>query len=387
MRATIELGRISGVRVGLHWSVLGIVVLLITILSVRLPNIAEGYPWGLYLLAAAVTAVLFVASLFAHEMAHAIMARRNGVDVDGITLWLLGGVARLRSEALTPGAELRISGIGPVTSLGVAAVFGAVAWLVDTAGLGQLSMSVFRYLAGINVLLAVFNVIPAAPLDGGRILRAVVWAWRGDRLTATVLAARAGRLFGFVLIGLGFIQAISGVGLGLWWILLGLFVVTMASAEEHQARISTALSGLRVRDVMTAHPETAQAERNVAEFLQDVALLRRHSAFPLLDASGRLQGLVTLNRIRSIPLERRPSTSLREAACPPGEIPLAEPDDPLPALLARLNGCSDGRALVFTHGKLVGIVSPSDVARAAALHGVGVPPGGGADITDWRHLR
>lgn len=267
-------------------------------------------------------------------------------------------------------------------------MFGVVAWLVDTVGLGQLGVSMFSYLAGINVVLAVFNLIPAAPLDGGRILRAVVWAWRGDRLTATVWATRSGRLFGFVLIGLGLIQAIYGAGLGVWWILLGLFIVTMASAEEHQARITTALSGLRVRDVMTANPETVQPDRSVAEFLRDVALLRRHSAFPLLDDIGRLQGLVTLNRIRSIPVQQRASISLREAACPPGEIPLAEPGDPLQELLARMNGCTDGRALVFAEGELVGIVSPSDITRAAALHGVGVTlTSGGADITEEGPLR
>ncbi len=112
-------------------------------------------------------------------------------------------------------------------------------------------------------------------------------------------------------------------------------------------------------------------------------MLRRHSAFPLLDDSGRLQGLVTLSRIRSIPIDRRTATPLREAACPPSEIPLAKPDDPLSTLLARLNGCADGRTLVLADGELVGIVSPSDIARAAALHGVGVSlGGGGADITD-----
>ncbi len=383
MKSTVRLGRIAGVAVGVHWSVLAIVVLIIAGLSTHFNGIVPGYPWAAYLLAAVVAAVLFVLSLLAHEMAHAIVAQRNGVEVDGITLWLLGGVARLRGEAATPGADFRISAIGPITSLLVAAVFGVATWVAELADINSLMVAVPRYLAAINVVLAVFNTIPAAPLDGGRILRAAVWAWRGDRFTATVVAARAGRVFGFTLIALGLLQAISGTGGGLWFILLGLFVVTMASAEERHARTTTALAGVRVRDIMTANPETADANSTVTEFLRDIALLRRHSTFPLLDHTGRLQGLVTLNRIRAVPPEQRANTLLREVACPPDEIPRAQPDEPLSALLPRLTGCADGRALVVDNDDLLGIVSPSDISRAAALHGLGVQFGtGGADIAE-----
>ena len=179
MTSTVRLGRIAGVAVGVHRSVLAIVVLVVAGLSAHLPRIVPGYPWGAYLLAAVVAVALFVASLLAHEMAHAIVAQRNGVEVDGITLWLLGGIARLRGEAPTPGVDFRISVIGPVTSLVVAGVFGAAAWLAELADLNGLVVAVPSYLAAINVVLAIFNTIPAAPLDGGRILRAAVWAWQG----------------------------------------------------------------------------------------------------------------------------------------------------------------------------------------------------------------
>lgn len=383
MTPTVRLGRIAGVAIGVHWSVLAIVMLIIAGLSTHFTRIVPGYPWAAYLLAAVLAAVLFVLSLFAHEVAHAIVAQRNGVEVDGITLWLLGGVARLRGEAPTPGADFRISAIGPVTSLLAAAVFRAAAWLAELGDMNTLVVAVPSYLAAINVVLAVFNAIPAAPLDGGRILRAAIWAWRGDRLTATVVASRAGRVFGFTLIALGLLQVISGIGGGLWFILLGLFVVTLASAEEHHARTSTALAGIRVRDIMSEHPETADSDSTIAEFLRDVALLRRHSAFPLLDRGGQLQGLVTLNRIRAIPPERHATTLLREVACPLAEIPLAQPDEPLSALLPRLRGCADGRALVVASGDMLGIVSPSDISRATALHGLGVRLGtSGADIAE-----
>lgn len=372
MKATVKLGRIAGVAVGVHWSVLAIVVLLVAGLSVHFPDIAPGYPPAAYLLAAVVAAVLFVASLLVHEMAHAIVAQRNGVEVDGITLWLLGGVARLRGEAATPGADFRISAVGPASSLLIAAGFYGLVWLGVVTDVNDLVLSVSNYLALINVVLAVFNTIPAAPLDGGRILRAAIWAWRGDRFTATMVAARAGRIFGFALIILGILQAIDGGFGGLWWVLLGLFVVTMANAEEQQTRLTTALAGVRVRDVMTANPETVDGDLTITDFLNHVALLRRHSSFPLLDAGGGLAGLVTFNRIRAVPAELRETTLLREVAAAPEEIPVARPDEPLTELLTRLSGGTDGRALVFADQRLVGIVSPSDISRAAALHGLGV---------------
>ncbi|OBJ73090.1 site-2 protease family protein [Mycobacterium sp. 1274756.6] len=372
MKATVKFGRIAGVAVGAHWSVLAIVALLVAGLSVQLPQIEPGYPTAAYLAAAVLAATLFVVSLLGHELAHAVVAQRNGVDVEGITLWLLGGIARLRGDAPSPGADFRISAVGPASSLLIAAGFYGLMWLGTQAEATPLLVAVAAYLAVINVVLAVFNTIPAAPLDGGRILRSAIWAWRGDRYTATMVAARAGRIFGFVLIALGILQALGGAGFGgLWWVLLGLFVVTMANAEEQQLRTTTALAGVRVRDVMTADPETIGGDVTVADFIQHTALGRRHSSFPVLDHAGRLSGLVTLNRIRAVAPDQRATTVLQEVACPPAEAPVAHPDEALTALLPRLSGCTDGRALVLADNALVGIVSPSDISRAAALHGLG----------------
>ncbi|RSM85265.1 site-2 protease family protein [Kibdelosporangium aridum] len=374
MKATIRLGRIAGVPVGLHWSVFGIAALLLVGLAAELPRAFPGRWPGWYLLAAVLAIGLFVLSLLAHELSHAVVARRNGVKVEGITLWLLGGVARFGGEALTPGAEFRIAVVGPAVSAVTAAGFFLLSWLTEAGELFMLGAGVFGYLAWINLLLAAFNLIPAAPLDGGRVLRAAVWRWRGDRLIATVWAARAGRGFGFLLIGFGLFRALSGTGFGLWWVLLGLFVATMAGAEEHQARTGAALEGMRVQDVMTANPETAPADITVADFVRDVVMTRRHSAFPLLDSHGGLQGLVTLNRLRSVPVERREDSILREIACPPNQIPLVRPDEPLSTLLPLMNGCADGRALVLADDRLVGIVSPSDISRAVAIHALHYSP-------------
>ncbi len=226
-----------------------------------------------------------------------------------------------------------------------------------------------------------FNLVPAAPLDGGRILRAALWAWRGDPYRATVWSARAGRVFGFLLIGVGGFRRVTADLSGLWWVLLGLFVVNMASAEERQAQVGAALAGLRVREVMTPRPETADGGSTAGDFLRDVAILRRHSAFPLVAPDGTVEGMITMNRLRDVAPERREHTTLREVACPPEGIPTPTPDEPLSALLYRMAGCTDGRALVFDDGRLVGIVSPSDISRTATWCGLGVGWRDGADLT------
>jgi Zn-dependent protease/predicted transcriptional regulator len=367
MKSSLPLGRIAGVRVQVDVSVVVVVVILVVTLAFgRFPLVLPGRSTVGYLAAAVVAAVMFMASVLTHEVAHAVVARRNGIQVESITLWLFGGVAQLKGDPRSPGADLRIAVVGPLTSLVLGVAFGAVAFGLSLAGVGGLPVAVIGYLAGINVVLAIFNLVPAAPLDGGRVLRAVLWAiWR-DQQRAALAAGRAGRVFGYLLVGLGLLQVAYGSGFsGLWLVLIGLFVVSAAAAEEQHARLGSLLRGVVVGDVMTAHPVVADPAQTVDEFIQRIALTHPFSSYPLTDPTGRLNGLVTLNRVRSVPAERRASTELSEIACRPDEIPTARPDEPLAELLPRMAGCADGRAIVTDqNGAVVGVVSPSDVSRA-----------------------
>lgn len=391
---TFTLGRIAGIRVGVNASVLVIVLVIAGGLALgRFPLVLPGRSTAAYVVAGLIAAVTFLASLLAHELAHAIVARRNGIEVEGITLWLLGGVARLKGGAGSPGVEFRIAGVGPLTSLVLGVAFGAcavVARLLDADGL---PVAVLEYLAVINVVLAVFNLIPAAPLDGGRLLRALLWRVRGDAWSSAVTAARAGRFFGFALIALGILQLVTGRGLGgLWLALIGLFVVNAATAEEQHAHVSGRLGGLAVGHVMSTPAMTADPDQTVERFLHDVALVQRFSTYPLVDRAGAITGLVTLNRLRSVPLAARATTRLREVACSPADIPVARPDEPLTALLPRLEGCADGRAVVIHDGRVVGVLSPSDIARTVQLADLAAfdrypGAGGGADVSRAPHFR
>jgi Zn-dependent protease len=365
MTASFRLGRIAGVPVGVNWSVLVIFVLIAAGLSAgQFPRAYPHHSAWAYAAAGIGAAVVFLLGLLAHEVSHAVLAQRNGISVKGITLWLFGGVAELRGEADTPGAELRIAGVGPLVSLVIGVVFGGIATLLAMAGLDNLAVGTFGWLGGINVALAVFNVLPAAPLDGGRLLRAALWKWRGDRTWAAVVAARAGRALGWVLIALGLVQFLLGTAVGgLWLALIGWFLLGAAGAEERQAELGEALAGVRVADVMSTNPQTVPADIRVAEFIDRYLFGYRHTVFPLAD-DGRPVGLVSLDRVRQVPPEQRANTGLREVACGPGDLTISNPDEPLTELLPRLNQCADGRALVVTDGRLVGIVSPSDVSRA-----------------------
>ncbi|MEB3370996.1 site-2 protease family protein [Saccharopolyspora mangrovi] len=371
MNATIPLGRIAGVRVGLHWSVAGIVALVAVGLAyVQLPTAFPGHSPFSYALAGVAAAALLLGSLLTHELAHAVVARRNAVDVDGITLWLLGGVAHLRGEARTPGADLRIAGIGPMTSGALALAFGLLGWLVHLAGAHVLIVAVLGYMALLNIVLAVFNVLPAAPLDGGRVLRAVLWWWRGDRYRAALWSARAGLGLGGLLVLGGVVQLARQSAEGLWSTLLGLFLLAMAGAETRQARIAAALASTLVGDVMSHPVETASGHSTVEKLLSGSAAPLRHQQVPIVDHAGSVQGVVSLRRLHAVPADQRSTTTLREVAAPMERVPTARTDEPLSGMLARLSSITDGHILVLSGSDVLGIIAPSDINRVAAERGL-----------------
>ncbi|WP_326609241.1 site-2 protease family protein [Streptomyces scopuliridis] len=378
MRATFTLGRIAGVRIGVHWSVLVIFVLIaFSLAQGRFPQTYPGHTPLLYWGAALATAVVFFASLLAHELAHAIVARRNGVQVDDIVLWLLGGVARLRSEASTPAAELRVAGVGPLVSLLLGVFFGLCAWLLRLGSAPGLLVEATAWLAGINVLLAVFNAIPAAPLDGGRLLRAVLWWRSGDRYRATAGATAAGRAFGWFLVVAGFLLFVTSRALGaLWLALIGWFLIGAATTEGRQAQLKNLLAGVPVRQAMTPDPVVVPRSLSVSEFLGDPRYRYRHSAFPVVGPDGNALGLLTLERARHS-AAADPGARVTDAMRPLPEVLTAAPGDSLVDLLPRMRPGAEFRVLVLDGDRLLGIVSPSDVSRTVSWLSSSRPAGWG----------
>jgi Zn-dependent protease/CBS domain-containing protein len=361
----VRLGTIFGIEVRADWSLLLIIVLLTwSLADVSFPSLVDRYRSAEYWVAAFGTTLLFLASLLAHELSHSVVARRLGIQVRDITLWLFGGVSRLEGEARTPRGDFQIAFAGPAMSIAIGIVFTVLAIAVRLADGSPLAIAALFWLGGINLLLAVFNLIPAAPLDGGRVLRAFLWRRSGDHDRAAVQAARAGRFFGWVLVFLGVLEFIGGgdVG-GLWLVFLGWFLLGAARAEEEQVLTQHALQGVRVGDVMTHSPVTAPADISIADMLNDYVLSHHCSAFPLVDRDGRVVGLLTLQQCKRVPPDQRATTPARAVATPIDQVPTASPDELLVPVLQRAADAG-GRILAMRDGQLVGIVTPTDVTRA-----------------------
>ena len=370
MNQNIRLGRIAGISVGINWSIVAIFALLAWELAdLVLPGDHPHEANAIYWVVGIAATVLFFVSLLAHEVSHAVVAKRNGIGVRRITLWLFGGVSELESDTLTPGADFRVAVAGPVTSFVLAGVFGAFGILLHRAGGGEgVVGSALGWLAWINLLLGGFNLMPAAPLDGGRILRAALWRRSGDRVRASTTAAHAGEVFGYVLVALGILEFLTVSFLGLWFVFLGWFLLSAARGEKNDVVMRSTLADVHVRDIMTHDPTTFWSTTTVADLIDNQLYRYRFSTYPLVASGGQLDGLTTMGRIRHVPTHLRGTTRLIDTACPLSDVPVGLPGEPIPDLLQRMQASPDGRAFVIDEtGRLVGIVSPSDVARHVQL--------------------
>ena len=370
MTASLRFGRIAGIPVGASWSALLIALLIAWSLGGQLlPAQVPGLAPAAYWLAGAAGAGLFLASLLAHEIGHALVARRAGLRVRGITLWLLGGVAQLEDEPASPGDELRVAIVGPAVSLALAVGFGLAAVALSVAGGPALAGVVVAWLALANAVLAVFNLLPAAPLDGGRVLRGLLWRRHGNRVRASVTASRAGVWVGSGLIGYGLLGALTGWGIGtLWTALIGWFLVTAARQERDQALLGRGLGGLRADQVMATAPAVAPAWFTVDAFLRNYVEPWQATILPLRSFDGHPAGVVTAAALYAVPHDRRHIVRAGDVAIPMSALLVVAPDQPVGDLTARLAG---GRtvAMVVDGGQLLGLITADDLARAAAQGG------------------
>ena len=363
MREHLRLGRIAGIPVGLNLSVVVIFVLVVTMVATQtLPGAVDGYPTGAYWAVGVLVGLLFFASLLAHELAHALVARRHGVKVEQITLWMLGGVAQLAGEPPTPAADLQIAAAGPLTSLAAGVAFGAVAGLSAGVAGPALLTAGFAWLAGINVLLGVFNLLPGAPLDGGRILRGLLWRHHHDRTRAALTAGRAGRGLGMVMIWLGITELLfttNPIG-GLWMMLLGWFLVMAATGEVQTTSQHALLAGMTVRSAMTPDP-VCLPEYQLVEAVLGRVLADQHTSYPVVSFEGRPVGLVTTVKLAALPAPARAERRVGELAVRLPAVPTAGPDEALADVLDRAGGRLP--VLVIERGELIGLVTATDTSR------------------------
>ena len=365
MSSSIRLGRLFGIDIGANWSLVFVFALITwTLANQVLPVDVPGQPALAYWVAGAVGAVAFYACLLAHELAHALVATRNGVKVAGITLWLFGGVSQLDGEPKNAGAEALIAVVGPLTSLAVALITFVLALLPFPALIGDL----LAWLALVNVALALFNLVPAFPLDGGRLLGAFFWWRQGTRQRGVHSAVRIGRVFAYLMIAFGVFELFTGSVLnGIWIAFVGWFLLSAGSSEEAGTAIRGLLRSVPVSAAMTSPVVTVPDWVTVDQFIESVAPQHRFTTYPVHDPSGQLTGIVRLGDLVRMPAGARAQQRLRDRARPISEVPTTRPDEDLAALLQRIGPGLEQRVLVFDKGQLVGIVSPADVARLLAV--------------------
>jgi Zn-dependent protease/CBS domain-containing protein len=365
MHASLRIGRVAGVEIGVNWSWLVIFGLISWSLGAAIfPESNPGLGDGAYVAMAVVAAVLFFGSLLLHELGHAVVAQREGMEIEGIVLWLFGGVAQFKGLFPSANAELRIALAGPAVSLAIGVAMLALGAL---APLPPEIDGVVTWLGGINILLLVFNMLPALPLDGGRVLRALLWRASGDFTRATRTAGGLGQAFGQAMIFGGILLLfLTGAVGGLWLALIGWFLFAAAGAEARMATIAAALRPLRVSDAMARRPETAAGDMTLAGFANGVFADSRHAAYPVLDGPEVL-GAVSYRDVAAVAPEDWGLTRVRDVARPVGELLVLAPDDNLGDAATSLAQDDLGRALVLDQGALAGLLSMTDVARLIEL--------------------
>jgi Zn-dependent protease/predicted transcriptional regulator len=365
MGGTVTLFKVRGIPVKVHMSWLVVFGLIAWSLAAgyfpqQLPDLPMVTYWANGMLAAA---LLFV-SVFLHELSHSIVAIRYGIPVSGITLHIFGGVSQLTREPDRPGAEWNMAVVGPLTSLALA---GALAVLLRFIDLPPSAAAVTRYLAMMNALLGAFNLLPGFPLDGGRLLRAVLWKASGDLRWATRTAGQAGVGVAAFLMGIGILQTIGGnfVG-GLWLLLIGLFLRQAAQGSSRQQQIREALGPLTVGKVMSREVIQVPADLPVARLVEEVFWPHHVSSFPVVEGE-RVVGLVTVDQLKRVPRAAWPDTRVRDLMHPLGEGLQAAPGDTLWSAFEKLVANGVGRLAVLDGGRLVGYLSIKDVTHILAV--------------------
>jgi Zn-dependent protease/CBS domain-containing protein len=364
MSGNISLGRVFGIPLRLNYTWF-IIFALVTYSLVLYPLVEPPYPTiEQRIILGILTSLLFFASIITHELAHSILAIRNNIPVKEITLFVFGGVSQITKEATHPRAELSIAIVGPLTSLALAGIFYGLHFLL--AGAQQiLAASLMQWLAWINVFLAVFNLIPGFPLDGGRIFRALVWHRTHDYHRATRIATKVGQGIAYAFIVAGGIVLIFALQLwlnGVWLIFIGWFLRDAARASYQQVLLRDALIGITARQVTDYDCPLIPPHLNLMELVQQHILPTGRSCF-LISWGAELEGMVTLQQIKKVPRTRWAITSVQDIMTPASKLKVAYADQDILSVLQEMNGESANHIPVIEAGKIIGIINREDIAR------------------------
>jgi Zn-dependent protease/CBS domain-containing protein len=362
--AGVPLFSVLGIRVVAHYSWFAIAALIVWALTVGwFPRVLPGRPVPHYITLGVITAFFFFASVLVHELMHSIVAVKNGIPVRRITLFLFGGVAEILREPSDPGTELKVAIAGPATSAVVAAgCWTAVVLMGDDPGRPGLQLAL-AYLAVANTVLLGFNLLPGMPLDGGRVLRAIVWKATGSFRRATRIASTAGQAIAglIVLVGIAVALLGSNIWTGLWIILIALFLRQAADTGYKQLLMREALRGVRLASVMTADAVTVTPDITISELIENYLLRYHFTSYPVVE-NGRPVGLITIRSVKRVGRDRWGTTLVGQAMIPITEATSLSPEDDIPLALSKMSAAGQTRLpVVDASGGLIGIVSRRDI--------------------------
>ena len=380
MGRDIPLGRIAGVKVGMNVSVVLIAALYARVLAdnnfpIQVPGLSPTAYW----VAGIAGALFFFVSLLVHEGGHALVAREEGIGVRGISLWLLGGVARLESSPQTPRAEFRIAVVGPLASAACGVLLLSVAYVLPDTGLWELAGTACAWLGRLNLILAAFNLLPAAPLDGGTVLSALIWWRTGSQTAGKVWAARSGIAVGLAMVwwGFGELQGDDSGGYGIFILAVGGFIAMNAWQSLRAAPLFALLDGVRVADAMYAYPPTARAGDTVADFLRTLPRDTHHQSYPVIGDHGRVTGLLTANAIRAVPAPQWGSLRTTDLAFPLDRLTVVRTDEALLAAVQRIDSGDVRTGLVVSpDGRTVGTIDAGALYDLAEARRASLSPTG-----------
>jgi Zn-dependent protease/predicted transcriptional regulator len=359
-RGAFRLFEVSGITITLDYSWLIIFLLVLWSLSSGyFPFYFPGYASTVYWITGLIATLLFFSSILAHELSHALVARRSGIDIKEITLFLFGGMAKMSREASDPLTELKIAVAGPLSSFALAIIF----WVVRNVISPGMTQAVFDYLAWINVALAIFNLVPGYPLDGGRILRAVVWWRTGSVRRATKWASDIGKGFAWALIVLGGLQIFSGALIGgLWLLFIGMFLRGMAEGGYQEVLMRQALHGVRVREVMVENAVSVPPDLPADQLAEKFFLKYGYGGFPVTE-EGKPIGIITLSQLRDVPDEKIKTETVRQVMSPIDSDLSIDPQASLVDALQRMLQTDSGRLLVIDGDKMIGMITKTGLMR------------------------
>ena len=361
---SIRLGRVFGIPIELDTSWFFVLFLVAASLTTSyFPEALPDQPPVMYAAIGLLTALVFFGSLIGHEFAHSLVAKAGGLRISRVTLFMFGGVSQMDDEPRSPGQEFVVALAGPAASLLFAGAFWGLAAAARTLGVAPAVWVPLDYLSLINISLAVFNLLPGFPLDGGRVLRAAFWAATKDLLKATRWASRAGQGLGMVLVAIAVLGVLGGSFDLVWLAVMGWFLSVLAGGAYEQQKVRSTLAQIPLRDIMTSPAVLAPADATLEELAHSHFLGGRHRRYPVVDG-GRVIGIIDLERSGAIPREKWTEVTAAEAAARELAEVVTGPDASVESVLPLLEPSGPGAVLVVEDGRLAGIVTRADVIRA-----------------------